>query len=279
MTSRPGLKALPLHAALIVVVIVSVFPFFVMIAGGLKTSGEMASNAAGIPQRPTLENYHNLMTYNAGVIVRTYANSLFIATTYTVLTLFMATLAAYAFAKMHFRGRDLIFFLLLTTMMIPAELNMTPLYLMFSRMHWLNTYQVQIIPGTANVFALFLLKQYVETIPDSLLEAARIDGAGHLRIYWDVIVPTAMPAIGALSILVFLGKWNDYLFPKIMIDKPNMMPIMEILPTLSVKGSELAIPTELILAGCTVVVLPLLIVFFAFQEKFMASVTLGAVKG
>ncbi len=276
---RRNIKALPLHAALVVVVIVSLFPFLVMIAGSLKVAGEMSTNAAGIPRHPSLANYRDLISYNGGVMVRTYANSLFISTTYTALTLLLATLAAYAFGKMKFKGRNLIFFLLVTTMMIPAELNMTPLYLMFSRMRWLNTYQVQIIPGTANVFALFLLKQYVETIPDSLLEAARIDGAGHLRIYKDVLIPTSMPAIGALSILVFLGKWNDYLFPKIMIDKPMMMPIMEILPTLNVKGSELAIPTELILAGCTVVVLPLLIVFFIFQDKFMASVTLGAVKG
>jgi len=279
MAIKKFTKTFILHAALIIMVIISLYPIFIMIAGSLKANGEFSTNAAGFPIIISIQNYIDLFGYSAGIIVRTYANSLFVSTSSTIITLLLATMAAYAFGKLQFKGRDIIFFMLLVTMMIPAELNMTPLYLMFSKMHWLNSYQIQILPGTANVFALFLLRQHVSTIPNELLEAAKIDGAGHLRIYKDIIIPTSMPAITALSILVFLGKWNDYLFPKIMIDNPKFMPIMEILPTLNIKGSDMAMPFELILAGCTIVVLPLLIVFFIFQDKFMSSVTLGAVKG
>lgn len=279
MTANKFIRPAILHAMLIVVVVIALYPIFIMIAGSIKANGEFSTNAAGLPIHVSLQNYKDLLGYSGGVITRTYGNSVFISTTYTLITLLLATMAAYAFGKMKFKGNNLIFFILLTTMMIPAELNMTPLYLMFSKLHWLNSFQIQILPGTANVFALFLLRQHMSSIPNELLEAAKIDGAGHWRVYKDIIIPTSMPAITALSILVFLGKWNDYLFPKIMIDNPKFMPIMEILPTLNIKGSDMAMPFELILAGCTVVVLPLLIIFFIFQEKFMSSVTLGAVKG
>jgi ABC-type glycerol-3-phosphate transport system permease component len=119
----------------------------------------------------------------------------------------------------------------------------------------------------------------MDTLPDSLIEAARIDGAGHFRIYRDIIMPISIPAIGALAIIVFLGKWNDYLFPIIMIDKPRLMTIMVELPLLNEKGQFRIIPWELVLTGCVVATLPLVIVFFIFQDKIMSSVTLGAVKG
>ncbi len=266
------------HAALIVTAAVSLFPVFIMISGSLKSSAELAVNAWGIPAHPTLDNYVRLMNYNSGVIATTYLNSIFIATSYTLLTLLISSLAAYAFAKYKFRGKEVMFFLLLATMMVPAELNVTPLYLIFSKMKWLNTYQVQIIPGIANVFALFLLRQYMETIPDSLIDAAHIDGAGHLRTYYDIVVPTSMPALSALGILVFLAKWNDYLFPRIMLDKVKVMPIMVILPTLNAEESARSVPWELVLTGCVLVTLPLMIVFFLLQDKFMSSVTIGAVK-
>ncbi len=163
-------------------------------------------------------------------------------------------------------------------MMIPGEVNIPPLYILFSRIRWLNTYQVQIFPGIANVYAMFLLKQYMESIPDSLIDAARMDGATNFQVYRKIMIPTAMPAVGALSILLFLGKWNDYLWPLIMVSKPEMLPIMVILPTLNEKASVQSIPWELVLTGCVIVTVPLLALFLAFQDKFMSSVTIGAVK-
>ena len=123
-----------------------------------------------------------------------------------------------------------------------------------------------------------MLKQYIEGLPNSLLESAKIDGAGHLHIFRKIIVPLAMPALGALAILTFLAKWNDYLWPHVLLTKTEVMPIMVILPTLNTSTSFYSIPWELVLAGCTVITLPLIIVFLIFQDQFMSSATLGAIK-
>lgn len=123
-----------------------------------------------------------------------------------------------------------------------------------------------------------MLKQYIESLPDSLLEAARIDGAGHLYVFRKIVLPLAKPAIGALTVLTFLGKWNDYLWPHTLLTKVEVMPIMVVLPTLNTSTSTYSIPWELVLSGCTVITLPLIIVFLIFQDQFMSSVTIGAVK-
>ena len=146
-------------------------------------------------------------------------------------------------------------------------------------MKWLNTYRVQIIPGAANVFAMFLMRQYMMSIPDSLIEAARIDGAGEWKIFSKIVLPISSPSIGALAILQFLSKWNELLYPKIMLTKQKLMPIMVILPTLNETDSARSVPWELVLSGCMLVTIPLIIVFLMFQDKFLSSVTLGAVKG
>lgn len=268
-----------MHVILVLVCLVLLYPVFVMVAGSLKSAEELALNASGFPKVPVLDNFRRLFNFNSGLIVRTYGNSIFVATSYTALVVAVASLAGFAFAKFRFWGRDVLFLLLLITMMIPVELNITPLYLFFSRLGWLNTYRVQIIPGIANVFSLFLMRQYMVTIPDSLVEAARIDGASDFFVFRKIIVPVSVPAIGALAILQFLSKWNELLFPKIMLTKERLMPIMVILPTLNEIDSARSVPWELVLAGCTLVTLPLIVVFLLFQDKFLSSVTLGAVKG
>jgi len=273
------LTAVFLHLILIIVVICALYPIFIMVSGSFKSAAELNMNASGFPQNPSFDNYRRLLAYNSGIIARTYLNSIIIATSYMILTLFTSSLAAFAFAKYKFRGKDLIFVLLLFTMMVPAELNMPPLYLLFSRIKWLNTFRVQILPGIANVFSLFMLRQYMQSIPDSLIEAARMDGAGHFKVYKDIIIPTTMPAISALGILQFLSKWNEFLFPKIMIDKPKLMPIMLVLPNLNEANTTFTVPPwELLLTGCTVVTIPLIIIFVIFQDKFISSATIGAVK-
>jgi len=268
-------------AVFIVLGIASIFallPLWIMLSDSFKTGSEIAVNSWGIPRQPTFANYTNLIRYNSGIMVRTFVNSLFVSTAYTLLTLFIASLAAFAFSKYRFRGRNILFVLLIATMMIPAELTMPAIYLMFAKVRMLNTYAIQIFPGIANAFCLFMLKQYIESLPDSLLEAARIDGAGHLYVFRKVVLPLAGPALGALAVLTFLSKWNDYLWPQTMLTNPKYMPIMVILPTLNDRDSIWAIPWELLMAGCTIVVIPLIIVFFIFQKHFMSSIVIGAVK-
>ena len=142
MTKRQG-KAVLLNAVVIFACFIAVFPVFIMITGSLKTSQELYTNSAGFPVHPTLANFKRLLSFNSGLILRTFGNSIFVAASYTALSCLLASMAGYAFAKFKFRGRNVLFLLLLITMMIPAELNITPLYLIFSKMKWLNTYRVR----------------------------------------------------------------------------------------------------------------------------------------
>lgn len=268
------------HTILIVFALISIFPVYVMISCSFKPLSEIYSNSVGLPMSPTFDNYTRLFSYNSGIILRTYLNSIFIATSTTLLTLIVASMAGFSFAKFNFKGKKFLFFMLLMTMMLPQELLITPQFLIFSKMGWLNTYKVQIIPFIANVFAMFMFRQYMISIHDSLLEAAYIDGASHFKVFIKIIIPIAAPVFGALGILQFIAKWNDYLYPRIMIDKMNMKPIMVVLPTLAENdSSSAALPYDLMLAGCTIVIVPMIVVFLCLQDKFLASVTLGSVKG
>ena len=267
-----------LISILIIASLLALFPILMMLMNSFKTSAELAFNSWGLPELWTADNYIDLLAFNSNIITRTFMNSVFVTVTYTVLTLVISSLAAYAFSKLRFRGQNVLFFGLLATMMIPREITMPAIYLMFSRVNMLNSYSVQIFPGIANVFCLFMLRQYMNSLPDSIIEAALIDGAGYWKVFWRIMLPMSRPAIGAMAILVFLEKWNDYLWPSMLLTKPEVMPIMVILPTLNVGNSLYAIPWNLIMTGCVIVTIPLLIVFLIFQEQFMSSITIGAVK-
>ncbi len=278
MRAATRMQAGALHLLFGIFAAFSVLPLWIMVAGSFKTGSELAANPSGWPKAFTLENYANLFTYNGGEMVRAFFNGVYVASAHTALTILVSSLAAFAFAKYKFVGGGIIFACLLATMMVPGEITIPPQYIIFSNIGWLNTYAVQIFPGIANVFALFMFVQYLRTVPSSLLEAARIDGAGHWKIFWKIVVPMLSPALGALSILVFLGKWNDYLWPQIMVSDPKKLPIMVILPNINVNGNQFIIPWELVLTGCVIVTVPIIAVFLMFQEKFMSSVTIGAVK-
>lgn len=276
---RRSLQKFCLNLVLILAALFFIAPFLIMIFGSLKTAGELAANPGGIPHQPTFENYVKLYFYASGRVVRAFLNSIYIAVVHTGLTVVLSALAAYAFAKYRFKGSNVLFFCIIGTMMIPIELTIPPLYIFFSRIHWLNSFAVQMIPGTASAFGMFLVRQYMTTIPDSLIEAARIDGAGHLKTFFRVILPVSKPVVGVLALLTFLTKWNDYLWPLMFVSQPEKQPIMVILPTLNISNSVWSIPWELVLAGCVVVTLPLVLLFLRYQETFMSSVTVGAVKG
>ena len=267
------------HGILLIWAFICLFPVYIMVMGSFKSSTELLHNSVGLPQTWSLANYISLWSYNSGTIMRTYLNSLFVSTVYTLIAIILAAMAGYAFAKFVFPGKNVLFVMFLMTMMIPQELNLTPLYLMYSKIGWLNTYRVQIVTGIANVFAMFMFRKNMETIPDALIESARIEGANQWTIFTKIITPVSKPVYGALAILVFLSKWNEYLLQKMFISKTELIPIMVILPKLSVGDNLYAVPWELVLTGCTIVTVPLLIIFLLFQDKFLASVTLGAVKG
>jgi ABC-type glycerol-3-phosphate transport system permease component len=275
---KKHIKSFPTYAFLLVTCIVSLFPVYIMIVGSFKNAPDLAMNSFGLPSDWTINNYVRLLSYNSGIIMRTYMNSIFITAAHTLLVMIFGTMAAFAFSKYDFKGKKVLFTLLLATMMVPFELSVTPLYIMFSKIGWLNSYRIQIIPFTANVFAMYMIRQYMEGIPDSLIEAARIDGAGHFKVYYKIMIPICKPVIGATTVLVALSKFNDYLWPKVAVQKQMYQPIMTVLPTLNEKADVWNIPRELILTGCTIVIVPLIILFVFLQDLFMDSVAIGAVK-
>ncbi len=270
---------LAIHLILILAVILSLYPFALMLLNSFKTDTEVLRNTAGLPIEPTLASYRALLTYEGNQVVRSFLNSVLIATISTAAAVFIAAMAAFAFAKLRFRGRNIIFGALLATLMVPYEVTLPPLFLMFAKVGWLNTYQVQILPTIASVFGLFMIRQYMLSIPDELLEAARLDGASLWQQFWQIVVPVSTPVLGAFAILHFIGIWNTYLWPLIVATNPAVKPIMTLLPTIRDPLVGFFTPWGMVMAGCVLVTIPLVAVFLMFQDKFMSGVVAGATKG
>jgi ABC-type glycerol-3-phosphate transport system permease component len=259
----------------------AIYPFLIMAFGAFKTSGELASNPAGIPAQPTVANFVYLFTGPTGALMwRSLLNSVIVTVPFTAITVLLCAMAGYAFAKYEFRGKNILFGLLLASMLVPIEVNIPSLYLLFSQINWLDSYQVQIFPGTASVLGMFLARQFMSGIPSEVLEAARIDGAGHWRTFWQVVVPMSTPVLGAIAVLTFVAKWSDYLWPRIMVGGDTAFePAMVLLPQLSTGANGFIVFYEILLAGALIITLPLLIVFLRFQDKLMSGTTAGAVRG
>jgi ABC-type glycerol-3-phosphate transport system permease component len=274
-----GRRAL-VNLLLIGACVLASYPFVVMILGGLKTSGELASNPAGIPRHPTLANFRELFTGASGhIMIRALVNTVVVTVPYTLLTVLFAAMAGYAFAKYEFRGRKLLFGLFIASILVPIEVNIPALYIFFARIHWLNSYQVQIIPGTASVLGMFMARQFMMGIPTEVLDAARVDGAGHFRIFWRIAMPMAAPVLGAIGVLTFVAKWSDYLWPVIMVGDAKYQPVMVALPSISTSTTGFIVHYELLLAGCLIVIVPLVALFLRYQDTLMAGTTGGAVRG
>jgi ABC-type glycerol-3-phosphate transport system permease component len=270
----------PANALLLAVAALAIYPYLVMIFGGLKSSSELSTNPGGVPRHPTISNFHDLFSGETGSTMwRAIMNSFIVTIPFTALTVLLCAMAGYAFAKYRFAGRNLIFGLLIASMLVPTEVNIPTLYILFSHIGWLNSYEVQIFPGTASVLGMFMARQYMRDLPDEVLEAASIDGAGHWQRFWKVAVPMSLPILGAIAVLTFVFKWSDYLWPLVMVTDPKHQPIMVALPSLTTSQSGFIVRYELLLAGCLVITLPLLLLFLRFQDTLMRGTTAGAVRG
>jgi ABC-type glycerol-3-phosphate transport system permease component len=251
-----------------------------MLFGGLKSAEELSTNPSGVPAHPTLSNFTTLFTGQTGsLFLRALLNTFIVTVPFVLLTVLFSAMAGYAFAKYRFPGRNVIFALLIASMLVPPEVNIPTLYVLFARIDWLNTYQVQILPGTASVLGMFMARQYMKSIPDEVLEAASVDGAGHWRRFWSFIVPMSAPVLVAIALLTFVFKFTDYLWPLVMVSNPNYEPIMVALPSLSTSQTGFIVEYELVLAGCVIVTLPLLLLFLRYQDTLMRGVAAGAVRG
>ncbi len=278
---RPNLRkaslALFVYAILIFIVALSLYPFVMMVINSFKSDTEIVINPSAFPRVWTLNSYGSLLTQNNGLWVN-FINSVIIAVTSTMLAVVMTSMAAFAFSKFRFRGRDLMFTVLMLTLMVPSQITIPPLFLLFSKLGWLNTLQIQIVPTLTSVFGLFLIRQYMLGVPDEMLEAARIDGATQWQVFWRIMMPVSAPILGAFAILHFLGVWNAYLWPLLVANDSHVQPIMVTLPNLTDPNLGFLPVWGTIMAGCVLATLPILVVFVAFQNRFMASVVVGAIK-
>lgn len=266
------------YAVLVAATVISLYPVIVMIINSFKVRAEIFNNPAGLPREWTLYNYNNIFNLHSG-LMQNFLNSVVISLTSSLIAVFLCALGAYAFAKYRFKGRDFIFSILLGTMMIPSEVIIPGQYILFANLGWLNTLRVQILPGAVSVFGLFFIRQYMLTIPDELIEAAWVDGAGHFTTFWKIMLPAAAPALGAFAIMHFMGMWNNYLWPMMVATKKEFQPIVVVLPQLVDTQIGFVPEWGLIMAGGVLSTLPIIAVFLAFQDWFLRSVVIGAVKG
>ena len=262
---------------LVIAAAVFLYPMVQMVLNSFKSNTEIISNPGGPPIHWTLSSYADVVSPQRSLL-RNLFNSIAIAGSSTALAVLFSASAAYAFAKFRFRGRDALFVLLLLTMMVPPEVVVPGQFILFARLGWINTLQVQILPEATPILGLFLIRQYMLTIPDDLINAARIDGAGQLTIFLRIILPVSSPVLSAYAILHFLHVWNAYLWPTLVATNDSVKPIMVALPELVDPLIGFLPIYGTIMAGCVLATLPLVIVFLMFQDKFMLSVTIGAVK-
>jgi multiple sugar transport system permease protein len=272
---RAWRAAVLLYIALTLGAVISLLPMVWMIAASVMQPGEASTFPPRLlPADPTLEHYRTMFSrLNVG---RYFLNSMTVASTVTGVSLLINSMAGYAFAKLRFRGRDRLFRLLTLGLVIPVQVSMLPLFLLMRELGLVNTYWGVIIPGLASIFAIFLVRQYAISIPDDLIDAARIDGANELRIYWSVVLPVIRPILATLAIWTFLSTWNDFMWPLIVLNDDSMFTLPVALANLA---GERVLDTELMMAGSVLTVLPVLLIFLFLQRYYVEGITAGSVKG
>lgn len=276
--SAPGMGPMPkvlVNGALLGLAFVSLAPLLWMVSVSFMVQGEANSLPPPLlPDAPTLQNYREL--FERLGIGRYMCNSFAIALLVTGISLTFNTLAGYAFAKLRFVGRDRLFRGLLAALVIPAQIAMMPLFLMLKWMGLLNSYAGVVVPAMASVFGVFLVRQYARSLPDELLEAARIDGAGEFRIFVQIVLPLLKPILITLATFTFLASWNDFMWPLIVLSDATYHTLPVALSNLSREHVQ---DNEMMMAGAVLTILPVLLLFLALQRHYIQGLLLGSVKG
>jgi multiple sugar transport system permease protein len=262
------------HVVMYAAALLTIAPFVWMVLTSFKDIGEIFSYPpTWWPEEFTLDNY--AATFSAAPFGRFYLNSLFVATTVTLGQLVTCSMAAYAFARMEFWGRDALFYVFLATMMVPLHVTMIPSFMI---LHWLgliDTYGALIIPGLASAFGTFLLRQFFLSIPKELEEAAFLDGCGRFRVLWQIIVPLARPALATLAIFTFMGVFNDFIWALVVINSEDLYTVQL---GLAIFRDRYSTEWGSLMAGSVVATLPILIVFFLAQKHFIQGIALSGLK-
>jgi multiple sugar transport system permease protein len=252
----------------------AIVPFIWMVSGSFRSESDLFGNPASLfPTSITLHGY--LGVWEQLPFLRLLGNTFLFAGVTTAATLLFDSMCAYALARLKFRGRNLAFILVIATLMVPFQVTLIPVFIELFHFGWLNTYQGLIVPRATSAFGIFLFRQFFISIPTELDEAARIDGAGHWRIYWRIILPLAKPAIATVAILNFMNLWNDLLWPLVVTSDPNMLT----LPAgLTLFGGQHVTDHAVLLAGATISLIPIAVAFFFAQKYFVAGVATTGLK-
>ena len=254
---------------------VTLFPLLWMVAASLMPAGESGAVPPPlVPRHPTLEHYRELFAH-AGM-GRYLVNSILLAVAATLLSLAFNVAAGYAFAKLRFAGRDRLFKLLVAALIVPAQVAMVPLFLLLKTLGLVNSYGGVIVPAMASIFGIFLVRQYALSIPDDLLDAARIDGASEVHIFRVIVIPVLKPIIVTLAVFTLLGTWNDFMWPLIVLTDQDLYTLPVALASLAREHVQ---DNELMMAGSVLTTLPVLLVFMALQRYYIEGLTLGSLKG
>lgn len=275
MTHKRRLGTAGYYVVSIVLAVIALIPFLWMISTSLKSRGALMSiPIEWIPAEPTLDAYTEV--FSRFPFLRTIGNSLLISVSYTLITLISASMAAFAFAKLRFRGSGAILSVYIATMMIPTQVTMIPLFVVMNRLGFIDSYASVILPSMFKPFAVFLLVQQMKTIPNDYIDAARIDGAGLFQTYRKVALPLCIPTLATLAVTTFMESWNDYLWPLLMLTDRNKMTLPIALSTLN---GQYSTEYNVLMAGSLISMIPIIVIYIAAQKQFKSGLMAGGIKG
>jgi multiple sugar transport system permease protein len=268
-----------LHALLLGGTVVTLAPYAWMVSSSFKPQAEIFSATLDlIPRRPILDNY--VLAVTREPTLRAILNSLVMASAETVAVVVTSVLTAYPFARLRFRGRDALFLVVLGTMMIPAQVTMVPTFILLRWLGWIDTYQGLIVPRIVTPLGIFLIRQFLLTLPRELEEAARIDGCGRLRTLTRVLLPHLGPAVATLAIFTFTASWNEFFWPLIVVQSSEMRTIQLLIAALKqTEAVEWGVVMAVVMAVVTLSVLPTVAIYLALQRYFQKGIVMSGLKG